>query len=90
MEASVNTNGLTRKIARTQRIVKKSVDIVHRLRENCAQPMLDDLGLIPALHTYMKDFTKHTGIFIRFTGVRRIEALSSIKSTVIYRVSRPR
>lgn len=86
MEAAVNSKGLTKKIASTQRIVKKSVEIVHRFARRLRPTMLDDLGLIPALHTYMNDFTKHTGILIRFTAFAGIEQLTTIKRTVVYRV----
>jgi len=86
MEAAVNSKGLTKKIASTQRIVKKSVEIVHRFARKLRPTMLDDLGLIPALHTYMNDFRKHTGILIRFTAFPGIEQLTTIKRTVVYRV----
>ena len=86
MEAATNSMGLKRKIASTQRIVKKSVEIVHRFARRLRPTMLDDLGLIPALHTFIKGFTARTGILIRFTAFAGIEQLSSIKRTVIYRV----
>ena len=53
--------GLSRSIARTQRLVEKSVDIVHRFARELRPAVLDDLGLIPALHSFMKDFTKRDG-----------------------------
>ena len=71
MEATVNTKGLKRKIARTQRLVEKSVDIVHRFARELRPAVLDDLGLIPALHSFMKDFAKRTGIRIHFTSFTR-------------------
>ncbi len=86
MEAAVNTKGLTRKIASTQRIVKKSVEIVHKFARKLRPAMLDDLGLIPALHTYIKDFTQRTGIPIGFSAFSGIEELASAKRTVVYRV----
>ena len=51
--------------------------------------MLDDLGLIPALHSFMKDFAKRTGVPIRFDELSRgrIEQLDSAKRTVLYRVA---
>ena len=60
-EAALNTKGLTKKIARTQRLVEKSVNIVHRFARELRPTVLDDLGLIPALHSFMKEFTKRTG-----------------------------
>jgi len=50
---------------------------------------LDDLGVIPALHSYLKDFAKRTGLSIRFASFTRgrIEQLDSAKRTVLYRVA---
>jgi signal transduction histidine kinase len=87
VEAAVNTQGLKRKIARTQRLVEKSVNIVHRFARELRPTVLDDLGLIPALHAYMKDFTKRTGIRIRFTAFAGVEQLRIDKRTVLYRVA---
>lgn len=66
-EATLGRNGLTKKIARTKRLVEKSVDNVHRFARELRPMMLDDLGLIPALHSFLKEFTKRTGIHIYFT-----------------------
>ncbi|MEO8425521.1 MAG: histidine kinase [Verrucomicrobiota bacterium] len=88
-EAAVNTEGLDRKIASTQRLVEKSVDIVHQFARELRPALLDDLGLIPALHSYLKDFTKRTGIHIRLTTFTpdKIQQLSNAKRTVLYRVA---
>jgi signal transduction histidine kinase len=88
-EATANTKDIKRKITHTQRLVEKSVNIVHRFAGQLRPPALDDLGLIPALQSYMKDFTKQTGLAIRFTSfVRgRTTLLDSAKRTVLYRVA---
>lgn len=86
-EATANTHGLNRRIARTQRLVAKSVNIVHRYARELRPTLLDDLGLIPALHSFMKDFTKRTGLRVRFTAVVEVEQVSGMKRTVFYRVA---
>jgi signal transduction histidine kinase len=88
-EATLNTKGLQGKISSTQRMVEKSVDIVHRFARELRPMVLDDLGVIPALHSFMKGFTKRTGIHIRFTTFtsRRIEQLDTVTRTVLYRVA---
>jgi signal transduction histidine kinase len=88
-EATVNTKDLQKKITRTQRMVEKSVDIVHRFARELRPTVLDDLGLIPALHSFMKSFTKRTGIHIRFTTITtgKIEQLDNATRTVFYRVA---
>jgi len=88
-EATANTKDIKRKITHTQRLVEKSVNIVHRFAGQLRPPALDDLGLIPALHSFMKDFTKQTGLAIRFTSFARgrTKLLDSAKRTVLYRVA---
>ena len=86
-EATVNTKDLKRKIASTQRLVEQSMNTVHRFARELRPPLLDDLGLIPALHSYMKGFTKRTHIPIRFTTFAAVERLDSDKRTVLYRVA---
>jgi signal transduction histidine kinase len=85
-EAS-NPKGLQQKIVRTQRLVEKSVATIHRFAWELRPTVLDDLGLIPALHTFMKDFTKRTGVRAHLTAFAAIENLSITKRTVLYRVA---
>jgi PAS domain S-box-containing protein len=88
-EAAPNSKDLKRKIAHTQRLVERSVNMVHQFAGQLRPPALDDLGLIPALHSYMKDFAKRTGLSIRFTSFTRgrTEQLDSARRTVFYRVA---
>jgi PAS domain S-box-containing protein len=88
-EPTPNGKDLRRKIAHTQRLVEKSVDIVHQFAGQLRPAALDDLGVIPALHSYLKDFAKQTGLSIRFASFTRdrIEQLDSAKRTVLYRVA---
>lgn len=85
--AEANTKGISRKISHTQRLVEKSVDIVHRFARELRPAVLDDLGLIPALHSHLKCFTKETGIRIHLAAFSGIEALSNAKRTALYRVA---
>lgn len=87
VEATVNTKDLKKKIASTQHMVEKSVDIVHRFARELRPTVLDDLGLIPALHSYMRDFMKQTGIRIHFSAFAGVEQLRSSKRTIVYRIA---
>jgi PAS domain S-box-containing protein len=82
-EAPVN---LRKQITRTQRLVDNSVNIVHRFARELRPTMLDDLGLIPALQAFIKDFSKRTKIRIHFTAFAGVEQLNSDQRTVLYRV----
>jgi len=87
-EGASDGKDLKRKIARTQRLVEKSVNIVHEFASQLRPPALDDLGLIPALHSYVNDFGKRTGLSVQLRGFTRgrTELLDSDKRTVLYRV----
>ncbi len=85
-EAAVNISGLDRNIARTQRLVEKSVDIVHQFARELRPAVLDDLGLIPALHSFMKSFTARTGVRTHLTAFAKVEDLDTAHRTVLFRV----
>ena len=86
-DATVNLADLKKKIASTQRLVEKSMNTVHRFARELRPPLLDDLGLIPALHAYMKSFTKRTRLPIDFKAFAAVERLEGDKRTVLYRVA---
>jgi signal transduction histidine kinase len=86
-EAATNTKGLDRNIAQTQKMVEKSVDIVHRFARELRPAVLDDLGLIPALHSFMKNFTARTGVRTHLTTFAGVEKLDTAKRTVLYRIA---
>jgi PAS domain S-box-containing protein len=86
-EATINPKGLKQKIVRTQRLVEKSVDVVHRFARELRPAMLDDLGLIPALHSFLESFMKETGLRVSLTAFAEVEKLSSDKRAVLYRVA---
>ncbi len=87
LEAGDSKKSFAKHISYTQRLVEKSVNIVHQFARDLRPTLLDDLGLIPALHAYMKSFTKKTGLQVGFSTFAGVEALSSDKRTVLYRVA---
>lgn len=87
---SKSTSGaqdLHRKIAITQKLVEKSVEIVHRFARDLRPAVLDDLGLIPALHSHLKGFMKDTGVRVTLEAFAGVEKLDGSKRTVLYRVA---
>lgn len=86
-QATLTSNGLKRSIAVVQREVQRSVDIVHRFARGLRPLALDDLGLISALHTFMKGFREETGIHASLTAFAAVEQVSDDKRTVLYRVA---
>ncbi len=86
-EATVSTTSLKRKIASTQRLLEKSLNRVHRFARELRPPLLDDLGLVAALKSYLTDFSKRTHIEVHFKTFASIEELRSDVRTVLYRVA---
>jgi len=86
-EAAVNTSGLDRNIARTQRMVEKSVNLVHQFARELRPAVLDDLGLIPALHSFVKLFSRRTRIQVHLKLFAGVEELDGNQRTILYRVA---
>lgn len=87
MESAKNSSGLNRQISRTQRLIEKSVDDVHRFARELRPAVLDDLGLIPALHAFLKNYGKENGIHVSLTASAEVEAMSVPKRVALYRVA---
>jgi len=87
LKAGAGQPGFSRQIGYTQRLVEKSVNTVHRFARDLRPTVLDDLGLIPALHACLKSFTRRTGARVRFSVFAGIEGMSNDKRTVLYRVA---
>lgn len=86
-DSSLGPRLLKRSIKRTQRLVEKSVHIVHEFARELRPPALDDLGLIATLRSFVKDFTERTRIQVLFTAFSNVEHLNNARRTVLYRVA---
>ena len=84
---SAGVRQLKDKIAHTQRLVEGSVDAVHRFARELRPAVLDDLGLIPALHAYCKSLAARKKLKIQMTAFRGVEHLDSDRRTVLFRVA---
>jgi signal transduction histidine kinase len=86
-ESAINTRDIGRRIATAERLVEKSLKALRRFVRELRPPILDDLGLIPALHSHLKEFTRRTQVRIRFKAVAAVEQFDNEKRTVLYRVA---
>jgi signal transduction histidine kinase len=86
-EASVNNKDLKKAISSTQSLVERSMNTVHRFARELRPPVLDDLGLIPALHAYMRVFAKRSGVHVRFKAFAAVEKMHNDRRTALYRVA---
>jgi PAS domain S-box-containing protein len=86
-QSALNPKEFNRNMAHTQRLVEKSVDVVHQFARELRPAVLDDLGLIPALYTFMKDFAARTGVRTHLTAFAGVEKLDIVRRTVLFRVA---
>ena len=85
--ATRNPKDLEPNIARTQRLVERSVRIVHKFARELRPAVLDDLGLIPALNTLIKHFQTKTGILVNLSAGKAASQVDGDKRVVLYRVA---
>jgi signal transduction histidine kinase len=86
-ESSDGIANLHKKITSAQRLVEKSVDIVHRFARELRPTVLDDLGLIPALESFMKSYMEDTGVRASLKVFAGIEESNGMTRTMLYRVA---
>ena len=75
------------RFAGIQRLVADSIDAVHRFARGLRPAVLDDLGLIPALHAYCKSLAVERKLRIDITASRSVAALDETGKTVLFRVA---
>lgn len=86
-ETTAGLHHLKPRITRTQRLVENSVNAVHRFARELRPAVLDDLGLIPALHTYCQSLAARKKLRIEMTAFAGVEALDGDRRTVLFRVA---
>ncbi len=86
-ESALNRKGFDRSITRAQKLVEKSLARVHDFARELRPAVLDDLGLIPALHSFVKNFSHRTGIRVHLKAFAGVEQLDNNKRTTLYRVA---
>lgn len=85
--ATLSAQALKSKINLTQRLVESSVKAVHRFARELRPAVLDDLGLIPALHAYSRSLAIRKNLRIKITAFGGVELLAGAKRTVLFRVA---
>jgi PAS domain S-box-containing protein len=83
----INPQGVRRKVIPLRQLVEDAVQTVHQFARDLRPTALDDLGLVPALNSYLKDYSKRTGLKVGVTASAGIEALDNDKLTMLYRVA---
>ncbi|MBI4661743.1 MAG: PAS domain S-box protein [Verrucomicrobia bacterium] len=78
-----------KKIADSQALLSQTMETVHGFSRELRPALLDDLGLLAALRSYLKAFEERTGIRVHFrpAAASLIEAWDISRKTVVYRVA---
>jgi len=85
--AGLNRSHFEQDLEGTQRLVENSVNIVHQFARELRPAVLDDLGLIPALHAFLKEFTEQTGVHTHLVAFAGLEQLELDRRTILFRVA---
>src|SRR5262249_10127199 len=83
----VDLRYLKEKIADTQSLLGQTMECVHRFARELRPTMLDELGLLSALRSYLKGFAERTGLRVHFKASPQAEKLDDEQKTVVFRVA---
>lgn len=77
-----------RRLSDTQHLIEQTMGNIQSFSRELRPAMLDDLGLLPALRNYVKNFAERTGLAVRLdtTQSENIEQLDSERKVVVYRI----
>ena len=78
---------LHRKLSAIQRLVENSVNAVHGFARGLRPAVLDDLGLVPALHLICKGLKAKKKLRIQIASFGDVEDLKSEDRTVLFRIA---
>jgi two-component system sensor histidine kinase UhpB len=68
-------------------LLESTVDSIENVMAELRPPMLDDYGLLPALHWYAKDFSRRTGIEVAVLGNDGAERLPPEMEIALFRIA---
>jgi PAS domain S-box-containing protein len=86
-KAAIEPKSIPEGLAPVCKLVTKSVHVLHHFARELRPAMLDELGLIPALRSYLDDFPKRKGLKIEFNATGELDELDTDRRTVLYRVA---
>src|SRR5579864_911300 len=78
---------LRRELGETKRLATQAMEELLALARQLRPAVLDDHGLIPALHSQVRDFSEQTGIVASFNTRGSMPRLTPEQQLVIYRVT---
>ena len=78
---------LRRELSETKRLATQAMEELLALARQLRPAVLDDHGLMPALHSQVRDFSEQTGIVATFNTRGTMPRLTPEQQLVIYRVT---
>jgi len=89
LEASIQQAppDLRRELVETKRLAGQAMDELLALARQLRPAVLDDHGLLPALHSQVRDFSDQTGMAASFNVRGAVRRLTPEQQLVIYRVT---
>jgi PAS domain S-box-containing protein len=85
--AFANPQSLQKRVESTHELVSKAVETVHRFARELRPTMLEELGLIPTLQSFLKQFMEETGIRVRLKVFAGIEESTDTVRTGLFRIA---
>jgi signal transduction histidine kinase len=76
-----------RRLGEAQRLLETTMETIHNFARELRPAMLDELGLLPTLRTYLTTFAERTGLQIRFRADPTAEKLTASAKVVLFRVA---
>lgn len=86
LEESVTTLETRERIADTRRLAHQTLRAIRNLSIDLRPSALDDLGLLPALRWYLKEYQKKCAIEVEFNESGFLGRLPAEMETVLYRI----
>lgn len=76
-----------RRLSDSSALLEATVDSIENVMAELRPPMLDDYGLLPALHWYAKDFWTRTGIEVTVSGSDTGDRLAAEMEITFFRIA---
>src|SRR6266571_7250680 len=86
LEESITTQEARERIADTRRLAHQTLRAIRNLSIDLRPSALDDLGLLPALRSYVKEYQQKCSIEVEFLATGFKERLPAEMETALYRI----
>lgn len=86
LEESITTQEARDRIAETRRLAHQTLRAIRNMSIDLRPSALDDLGLLPALRWYVKEYQQKFSIAVDFQATGLKERLPAEMETVLYRI----